>query len=202
MAAPRVDTADIPVRDRLLHAASTLFAERGFAETSIREIVEAAGVTKGGLYHYFDSKDALLSAIHDRMLTMQIARMNTIADATDLSLTERLHAIFADVVETSIANLDDAMVFFQSMHLLAPEHQARVRAERRRYHERLRDLVAEGQRTGEFRDDIPAAVVIHYHFGALHRLGTWYHPDGSLSAEQVGEYFADLLVRSLAPTDS
>jgi AcrR family transcriptional regulator len=199
MAVTRVaDQPVAPVRDRLVQAAARLFAEKGFEATTVRQIVEAAGVTKGGLYHYFDSKDALLYEIYSRMLRMQANRMETIAES-GLPLPQRVHAIIADVVATSIANLDDAVVFFQSVHLLEAGKQADVRAERRLYHERFRALVEEGQRSGVFRADVPADIVVNYHFGAIHRLGMWYHPDGSLSGEQVGLYFANLMLGSLLP---
>ena len=191
-----VDAEALPMRDRILRTAALLFAEKGFEATSVREIVEAAGVTKGALYHYFDSKDDLLSEIYTRMLRMQTERMEHIADS-DRPLRERVHAIMADVVLTSVQNLADATIFFQSMHLLPPEKQAQVRAERRRYHKRFRGLIEEGQRNGEFRADVPADLVVHYGFGAVHRLSMWYHPDGELTGEQVGSYFADLLLAGL-----
>jgi AcrR family transcriptional regulator len=187
------------VRDRIVQAAARLFAEKGFESTTVRQIVEVAGVTKGGLYHYFDSKDALLNEIYVRMLRMQASRMRTIAES-GLPLPQRVHAIIADVVATSIANLDDAVVFFQSVHLLDPGKQAEVRAERRQYHERFRELIEEGQHTGVFRADVPADIIVNYHFGAIHRLGMWYHPGGSLSGEQVGRHFANLMLRSLHPS--
>ncbi|MEV7038891.1 TetR/AcrR family transcriptional regulator [Amycolatopsis sp. NPDC051061] len=186
------------VREKVVRAAVRLFAEKGFEATTVREIVEEAGVTKGGLYHYFESKDDLLFEIYTAMLRMQTRRMVTIAES-DLPLPERLHAIIADVVVTSIADLDAATVFFLSFPLLEKSKQVQVRAERRTYHERVRDLVTEGQRTGVFREDVPADLVINYHFGAIHRLGMWYHADGSLSGEQVGEHFANLMLRSLRP---
>ena len=49
----------------ILHVAMGLFAAKGFAATSTREIVEAAGVTKPTLYHYFGSKRGLLDALID-----------------------------------------------------------------------------------------------------------------------------------------
>lgn len=52
-----------PVRQRLLRAATRLFASRGYAATSTREIVEAAGVTKPALYYHFESKEGLYRAI-------------------------------------------------------------------------------------------------------------------------------------------
>lgn len=189
---------DSPVRERVMRAAIALFATKGFGATSVREIADAAGVTKGGVYHYFESKDDLLYEVHTRMLRMQTSRMNTIAD-DDSPLPERLHAIIADVVETTIANLDEAVVFFQSVHLLAADRQAQVRAERRRYHERVRELVLQGQGEGVFRADVPADLVVHYHFGAIHRLGMWYRADGPMTAEQVGTHFADMVLASLRP---
>lgn len=186
------------VPQRLVAVARRLFAEKGFDRTSVQEIVEAAGVTKGAMYHYFGSKDDLLHEIYARVLRLQSDRLAAIADS-DEPLAQRLHAAAVDVVVTSTANLDDTKIFFRSMHQLSPEKQREVRAERRRYHERFRALVEEGQRSGVFRDDVPADLVVDYFFGAVHHLGTWFRADGPLSGRQVGEYFADLLLASLRP---
>ncbi|MEU4829611.1 TetR/AcrR family transcriptional regulator [Streptosporangium sp. NPDC023615] len=187
-----------PVRQRLLGEATRLFAERGFESTSVQEVVSAAGVTKGAMYHYFDSKDDLLHEIYGRVLRMQMERLTRIADGFG-PVPERLHAAAADVVTTTVENLDDSKIFFRSMHLLAPDTRKVVRAERRNYHERFRDLVVEGQREGTFRDDIPADIVVDFFFGSVHHLGTWYSTDGPLSGSELGTHFADLLLASLRP---
>jgi AcrR family transcriptional regulator len=190
-----------PVRQRLLAEATRLFAARGFEGTSVQEIVLSAGVTKGAMYHYFDSKDDLLHEIYARVLRMQTDRLARIADGPG-TLRERLHRAAADVVETTTANLDDSKIFFRSMHLLAPGTQKSVRADRRRYHERFRDLVAEGQRTGIFSDHVPAELVVDFFFGSVHHLGTWFHANGPLTGAQVGKHFADLLLNSLGAGDA
>ncbi|YCK34968.1 TetR/AcrR family transcriptional regulator [Actinomadura sp. ATCC 39365] len=195
------DVKEEPVRQRLLAEATRLFAARGFEGTSVQEIVQAAGVTKGAMYHYFDSKDDLLHEIYARLLRMQMDRLTRIADGPG-TVRERLHRAAADVVETTTANLDDSKIFFRSMHLLATEKQKTVRAERRRYHERFRDLVAEGQRTGVLSDRVPAELVVDYFFGSVHHLGTWFHADGPLTGAQVGKHFADLLLNSLGAGDT
>ncbi|MEV1176666.1 TetR/AcrR family transcriptional regulator [Nonomuraea sp. NPDC049784] len=187
---------DEPVRQRLLAEATRLFAERGFEGTSVQEVVVAAGVTKGAMYHYFDSKDDLLHEIYARVLRMQMERLTRIADGPG-DVRRRLYKAAADVVETTAANLDDSKIFFRSMHLLAPETQKTVRAERRRYHERFRNLVAEGQREGVFSGRVPAELVVDYFFGSVHHLGTWFHTEGPLTGAQVGRHFADLLLTSL-----
>ncbi|WP_329193954.1 MULTISPECIES: TetR/AcrR family transcriptional regulator [unclassified Streptomyces] len=195
---PEGGARETPVPQRLLAVATRLFAERGYDRTSVQEIVEAAGVTKGALYHYFGSKDDLLHEVYARMLRLQQQRLDAIADS-GAPVEERLRAAAADVVVTTIENLDDAAIFFRSMHQLSREKSKQVRAERRRYHERFRALVEEGQRTGVFSGATPADLVVDYHFGSVHHLSTWYRADGPLTPQQVADHLADLLLRALRP---
>ncbi|MGA4858620.1 MULTISPECIES: TetR/AcrR family transcriptional regulator [Streptomyces] len=185
-----------PVPRRLLAAATRLFADQGYDRTSVQEIVEAAGVTKGALYHYFGSKEDLLHEVYARLLRLQQERLDMYAGSQE-PVEERLRAAAADVVVTTIENLDDASIFFRSIHQLSPEKNKQVRAERRRYHERFRALVEEGQEAGVFTRDIPADLVVDYHFGSIHHLSTWYRPDGPLTPQQVATHLADLLLRAL-----
>ncbi|TDQ54941.1 TetR/AcrR family transcriptional regulator [Actinorugispora endophytica] len=191
---PKTVTPSVP--DRLLAEATRLFAERGFERTSVQELVEAAGVTKGAMYHYFTSKDDLLYAVYERVLTMQMARLAEIA-GNGGSVADRLHEAAADVVMTTVENLDDTLIFFRSLHMLSPGRQSEVRKERRRYHELFRSLIEEGVREGAFQDGVPADIVVNQYFGAVHHLGMWYRAEGELSGAQVGAYYADLLLASL-----
>lgn len=59
------------VRERLMESATALFAERGYAGTTVRNIVERAGVTKPVLYYYFESKAGIFLAILNRAGRMQ-----------------------------------------------------------------------------------------------------------------------------------
>lgn len=187
-----------PVPQRLLAAATRLFADQGYDRTSVQEVVEAAGVTKGALYHYFGSKDDLLHEVYARVLRLQQERLDAFAGA-DAPIERRLRDAAADVVVTTIENLDDTKIFFRSMHQLGAEQRRRVRAERRRYHERFRALVEEGQRAGVFSSATPADLVVDYHFGSVHHLSSWYRPDGRLTPQQVADHLADLLLRALRP---
>lgn len=188
--------AELPAH--LVSVASRLFAEHGYEGTSVQAVVAAAGVTKGALYHYFSSKEDLLHEIYGRVLRLQTAHLEELADA-DLPVAERVHAAAADVVRTSVDNLDDTVIFFRSLHQLSEDKRQQVRAERRRYHERFRALVAEGQEDASFRRDVPADLVVDYFFGAVHHLGSWYRPDGTLTGTELGRHYADLLLSGLRP---
>lgn len=65
-------------RERLLETATELFAEKGYAATSVREIVERAGVSKPVLYYYFKSKEGLFYAILDWAAAVQQNILNEI----------------------------------------------------------------------------------------------------------------------------
>ncbi|QKW35984.1 TetR/AcrR family transcriptional regulator [Actinomadura sp. NAK00032] len=187
---------NLPLPDRLLAVATRMFADKGFENTSVQEIVNAAGVTKGAMYHYFGSKDDLLYEIYHRLLGLQMSRLEQIADGPGTA-EERLRAAAVDVLNTSFRYLDDFTVFFRSTHLLPRDRREAVRAERRRYHERFRDLVEEGQRAGAFRSATPADIAVHFFFGTVHQIGVWYRPGGTLETEAISGHYVDLFLNGL-----
>jgi AcrR family transcriptional regulator len=67
----------------LIATARRLFAERGYADVGTEEIVRAAGVTRGALYHHFDSKRELLAAVHEQIERELTERIATQAFAGD-----------------------------------------------------------------------------------------------------------------------
>ncbi|WP_082126996.1 TetR/AcrR family transcriptional regulator [Allosalinactinospora lopnorensis] len=194
--APGANEESVP--RRLLAVATRLFADKGFDRTSVQEIVDAAEVTKGAMYHYFDSKDDLLAEVYARVLRMQLTRLEEIA-AEGGPVADRVRRAAADVVVTTIANLDDATIFFRSLHQLSAAKQREVRIERRRYHELFRSLITEGQQEGVFADRVPADLVVDFYFGSVHHLSTWYRPGGRLSPAEIGDHYARLLLDALRP---
>lgn len=184
------------VPERLVEVALRLFAEKGFESTSVQDVVSEAGVTKGAMYHYFDSKDDLLAAIYSRVLRLQMERLTAFVEQ-DGPVAERVFAAAADVVETTIEHLDSTTVFFRSLHQLSREKAEEVRRERRRYHDDFRGMVLEGQQSGVFREDIQADLVVDFFFGSVHHLPMWWKADRRTSATEVGHSFATLLLDGL-----
>lgn len=65
--------ADSPAKERLLDAAQRLMLAKGFVATTVDDICEAAGLTKGSFFHYFDSKEDLAGATLDRFVAAKAA---------------------------------------------------------------------------------------------------------------------------------
>ncbi|WP_395245592.1 TetR/AcrR family transcriptional regulator [Agromyces sp. MMS24-K17] len=192
---------DVSVADEVTRAAVELFAAQGYANTSVQQIVEAAGVTKGAMYHYFESKDDLLFAIYDRMLTLQQGRLEEITSRGG-PVDEVLRAVCVDVIETSIDFLPEGTVFFRSLHMLSAPRQQEVTRRRRVYHDRFAALLEQGQAEGIYRTDIPQPVLIAHFFSDVHYLSHWYSPDGPEGKTLVAEQLTDLFLRSIRRTDA
>ncbi len=95
-------------RRRLLASARQLFGANGFNGTSVDEVVRAAGVTKGALYHHFADKDALFRAVVEEVkadVTTTAANAFFAADVGDDQL-ERLHVVCQEMID---AHLDPAV---------------------------------------------------------------------------------------------
>lgn len=182
-------------------AAVSLFAAQGFANTSVQQIVDAAGVTKGAMYHYFDSKDDLLFAIYEKILTLQKNRLDEIVGRggdTDAVL----RAVCIDVIETSIDVMPEGTVFFRSAHMLSAPRQQEVTRRRREYHDEFAQLIERGQNEGLYRTDIPRSVLIAHFFSDVHYLSHWYSPDGADAKTRVAQQITDLFTKGMRPEDA
>lgn len=71
-------------RNQILDAAGALFAEKGYEATTITDVMDAAGVSKGGFYHHFDSKEALLEGLAIRFTQETLANIAKVLEDDDL----------------------------------------------------------------------------------------------------------------------
>jgi AcrR family transcriptional regulator len=187
----------LPIPEKLMRVSVELFATRGYAQTSVQQIVDAAGVTKGALYHYFASKDDLLFDIYDRILSLQRGHLDEIVSRA-LPPSETLRLICEDVLVTSIEWLHEGTVFFRSQHMLSEARQHEVKRRRREYNDAFERVLVAGQADGAFRSDMPAAVLIAHFFSDPHYLAQWYSPGGSQSRERVASELTALYLAAIA----
>lgn len=186
------------VESRILAAAVRLFAERGFDGTSVQEIVDRAEVTKGGLYHYFDSKHDLLYEIYHSLIARQLGDLERIL-AAGLEPRETVRAVIAELVLSTAEHIDEAKVFAREMHKLDDARMAAVRADRRRYHVTFRQVVERAQRDGVFAAVAPAETVTFIVFGMVNEMPAWYRADGPKPAERFADEVSAFVLAALEP---
>ncbi len=143
-------------RALILDAAERLFAERGFARTTIKDIGRAAGVNSALLYYYFADKERLYRAVLERLVGRLVARTSSRLEATG-SPRARLQAFVEAQAEVLIANPNFPRLIVRELAesdaVHAVEQIQHIAATSFRL---LCDLVREGQREGVFRKGVDA----------------------------------------------
>lgn len=183
-------------RDRVLDAAVDLFAQQGYDGTSVAQVIERASLTKGGFYHHFASKEALLYEVYGDLISGQLERMDTIL-ARQLPAGETLRALILDLVDSTASSAQRALVFWREVHRLGDEHTASYRTARRRYHEAVRRLVRTGQGAGVFAKVASPDTITFTIFGMINELPLWYRPTGRKRPAQIGAELADFVLAGL-----
>ncbi len=138
-------------RERLLSGATALFASKGYAATTVREIVERAGVTKPVLYYYFRSKEGIyLDLMREPFSKFAALVEEAVLEAG--SARERLFRLCLMAYDIFIENLDAARVMY-SIYYGPPQGAPFVDfdAYHRRFQEAVLQVLREGIRDGEFR---------------------------------------------------
>jgi len=87
----------VKTRDRILRAAYQLFLRKGYSDVSLSELVNAAGLTKGGFYHHFESKDELFAEVVDRYLLAFYRELREKLLNAEGNTREKLEALCGEV---------------------------------------------------------------------------------------------------------
>lgn len=157
--------------DRILRAATRVFAERGFFSAQVADVAREAGVAAGTVYLYFRSKDDLLVSIFDRTMREAIAEgraaLQGVADPI-----ERLRRIARLHLERMGRDRDLAVVFQVELRQSTKFMEQLSSTRLREYLGILRDVVAEGQAAGVFRAGINPTLAAKVLFGALDEMAT------------------------------
>lgn len=81
--------------EKILNAAAALFAEKSYAHTTLQDIIDATGLSKGAVYHHFQSKEEIAARVGDRLGTQVTGELARIRDDASLTGLQKLQAVFA-----------------------------------------------------------------------------------------------------------
>src|SRR6478609_6735372 len=175
-------------RDELLEIAAGLFAEKGFKNTTVRDIADSAGILSGSLYHHFDSKESMVDEILRTFQDELFGRYDEIlaSDADPRAKLEQAVRVSFDAIdqhhsEVAIFQNDAAYLgTLDGFGYLAERHAQ----SREVWMRLLREGVAAGVLRAD-RDTVWVAV-------------NWYRPGGSLSSAQVADQYVTILLEGIS----
>lgn len=151
------------VREAILDTTSALVAEHGLLSVTMSQIAEETGIGRATLYKYFPDVEAILFAWHERQINGHLEYLAQVRDEAGGDATQRLEAVlqaFAVLSAKSRGHQDSALaaLMHRDQQVLRAEHRLR---------DMIRDLLTEGVKNGEFRDDINPDELASYCLHAL-----------------------------------
>jgi AcrR family transcriptional regulator len=176
-----------------LTSAARLFAEDGFAATSVRAVAERARLTKAGLYYHIKEKEDLLFRICEQSI-QDILDGARAALARGDGPAAQLAALIRNHCDFFFAHPHNLTVLNRDMGALTGAQREAVRALELEYLGLLRDVFQQGQRAGEFRRLDPTVAAFSL-LGVLNTLDRWYDAEGPVKPAALVEQIETILMQ-------
>lgn len=182
-------------RDELLTIAAELFATKGFKNTTVRDIADAAGILSGSLYHHFDSKEAMVDEILSTFQEELFSRYEQILAGSDDART-KLEAGVRVSFEAIDQHPDEVAIFQNEADYLGAEFERfGYLADRNR---QSRDfwltLLTDGVKSGVLRRDLDVELVYRFIRDTVWVAVRWYRPGGKLTHDDVADQYLTILL--------
>jgi AcrR family transcriptional regulator len=182
---------------RIDEVALKLFAKKGYAAVSMREIALEVGVQAGALYNHCPNKQALLT-------NLLADHMQALLDAWgELELpkdpAQQLEAFVRFHIQYHLKRPDQVFISYMELRNLEPDNFKKIEALRRQYEAIPKNILAAGQMAGQFNlaDTHVAAMAI---LAQLTGVTTWYREQGRLSQQKIEDIYVQLVCQSVGIT--
>lgn len=171
-------------RDEILQVAAELFAAKGYEETTIREIGDAAGILSGSLYHHFQTKEEMLHELVKRFVTM-VPQYQAIVDRGE-GPKETIKEMMALGLRTAVSNPEIVAITVHERKFLARHPAfAYVQTAWKQINAVWYGVIQRGIDEGVFRNDLdPRLMLRAINDLAAAAVGS-YQPGGRYSVEQI-----------------
>ena len=185
-------------RQQLLHIAGGLFAERGFKNTTVRDIADAAGILSGSLYHHFDSKESIVDELLSTFQRDLFATYDEILTSTS-DIAARIDAIVRASFDAIHLHHNEVAIFQNdAAYLMGFERFAYLREHNRRFRRMWVDLLDDGVRSGALRPDLDPELTYRFIRDTVWVAVRWYRPDSGVAAQTVADQYLTILLDGIS----
>jgi AcrR family transcriptional regulator len=184
-------------RQEILRTAARLFQQRGYDATSMNDVAAALKLSKGGLYHHFQSKDEILFEIMNH--AMEITQEMVIAPVRRIvGPEERLRALIRLHIEVVLSPRDrEITVMLHENHPLPPTLRKRINGRKKEYIHFVESLITDVQmnapRGRPTKGAVSPRAAAFALLGMINWIYQWYKPEGDLQAKNLVPQFTDLV---------
>jgi AcrR family transcriptional regulator len=182
----------IDSRQEILRTSARLFQQRGYDATSMNDVAAALKLSKGGLYHHFQSKDEILFNLMNHAMDITQERViDAVKGVGDPE--ERLRALIRRHIEVVMSARDrEITVMLHENHPLPPAMRRRINARKKDYVHFVEDLIAEAQRARPAKSPVSPRAAAFALLGMINWIYQWYRPEGSLQEESLVRQYTEI----------
>jgi len=190
---PRDTTAD--PRQEILRTSARLFQQQGYDGTSMNDVAAALKLSKGGLYHHFQSKDEILFELMNH--AMDITEQRVIAPVKAIPRPEeRLRTLIRRHIAVVLSERDrEITVMLHENHPLPPSLRKRINARKKDYVHFVENLIAEVQRGRGATPSITPRAAAFALLGMINWIYQWYRPEGPLDEESLVRQYTEIFLK-------
>ena len=181
-------------RKIIREVATKLFAEKGFENTTTREISKAAKVSSSALYYYFDSKEELLYQILDETISTGL-KLITKIDENEKDFRKKLSSVLR-IHTASAVNFDKMKLLVHDQKSLSPDHMVAIKDKQRDYVRILITILESLKQQRKIKGIDPTACAFAF-FGMVSWAYRWYNPKGRIKPRELSEIFSRIFTRGI-----
>jgi AcrR family transcriptional regulator len=184
-------------RQEILRAAARLFQQQGYDATSMNDVAAALKLSKGGLYHHFQSKDEILFHIMSHAMQLTEDRVINVVrriDGTSVAgAEERLRTLIRLHIQVVLSPEDrEITVMLHENHPLPPTLRRKINGRKKDYLVFVENLIADVQRKRNSSSTVTPRAASFALVGMINWIYQWYKPDGPLTGEALVEQYTDI----------
>jgi AcrR family transcriptional regulator len=182
-------------RQEILRAAARLFQQQGYDATSMNDVAAALKLSKGGLYHHFQSKDEIL--FHIMSHAMEITELRVINVARRIEdPEERLRTLIRLHIGVVLSEEDrEITVMLHENHPLPPALRRKINGRKKDYVHFVENLIAEVQRQRNSTSSVTPRAAAFALVGMINWIYQWYKPGGALTGDAILRQFTEIFFR-------
>ncbi|MGC2196966.1 MAG: TetR/AcrR family transcriptional regulator [Terriglobales bacterium] len=183
----------IDSRQDILRTAARLFQQRGYDATSMNDVAAALKLSKGGLYHHFQSKDEMLFHIMNHALDITEERVVKVVRSIQ-GPEERLRMLISLHIEVVLSVRDrEITVMLHENHPLPPSLRKQINQRKKDYIHFVEGLITDVQRQKGSKGTVSARAAALALLGMINWIYQWYKPEGRLQARDLIPQYTELL---------
>jgi len=181
----------------ILTNAARLFSSQGYMRASIADLADACKLSRGALYHYFDSKEAILFAILDAHIREMIERVEAAIAAGGPTLTQ-FQNVIRTIVEVNAKSPHEQRVLIHDLSFLNKDEQQAIKNLERQLVDIVTDLLVRLDAEGRIvrRTKKIYTMIL---FGIINYTYTWYDPEGGIGPQEFADMAVELFLHGFAP---